>query len=126
MAQRSADEHRSAVDLGRGQRRPSAITGRRSGAAGRWWLLNGRWRLVIEISGLAISETCLPGEGDHFRVNEDGAVQGLWSTVTLRAVGAWTTCQVVSTGGDGWQRSCCFAAAWRGWSNSQDLWIKIF
>ena len=77
MAQRSADEHRSAVDLGRGQRRPSAITGRRSGAAGRWWLLNGRWRLVIEISGLAISETCPPGEGDHFRVNEDGAVQGL-------------------------------------------------
>jgi len=22
---------------------------------------------------------------------------------------------VVSAGGDGWQRSCCFAAAWRGW-----------
>jgi len=25
----------------------------------------------------AISETCRPGEGEHFRVNEDGAVQGL-------------------------------------------------
>ena len=36
-----------------------------------------------------------------------------WSAVTSRAVRTWTTCQVVSAGGDGWQRSCCFAAAWR-------------
>jgi len=42
-------------------------------------LLNGRWRLVVEISGLAISETCPPGRGQAVKVGVALGAAHRWS-----------------------------------------------